>query len=162
MPDCDCRLAGICGLSHLATFHHLNYIVQLFASLAPNSLSFLLWSGVIPHAFTRWVPTTVHWVGHVSNSLNSSGKMHLPGSFIALLPPFLLFGRSSLHHMFGCTNEWFQNLSECWVVVIKGVDLGIFLGIFCSNLTCFSWGLKQIWFCLVAVYVLSHQALKSL
>lgn len=45
IPDGDCRLAGICGISHLATcfttWKLLNYIVQLFVSLAQHSLSFI-------------------------------------------------------------------------------------------------------------------------
>lgn len=44
IPDGDCMLAGICGLSRLATcfttWKLLNYIVQLFVSLAQYSLSF--------------------------------------------------------------------------------------------------------------------------
>lgn len=54
-----CSLAGICGFSCLATCFTtcklLNYIVQLFVSLAQYSLSLLI---AILHAFTRWVPTT--------------------------------------------------------------------------------------------------------
>lgn len=43
IPDGDCRLAGVCGLSRLATcfitWNILNYIVQLFVSLAQFFLS---------------------------------------------------------------------------------------------------------------------------
>lgn len=74
LPDGDCMLAGICGLSRLATcfttWKSLNYIVQLFVSLAQYSVPFIFWFGAILHAFTRWVPTTVHWVSNLLNSLN--------------------------------------------------------------------------------------------
>lgn len=78
-----CSLAGICGFSCLATCFTtcklLNYIVQLFVSLAQYSLSLLI---AILHAFTRWVPTTVHRVSNVLNSLNSFWEMYLPVGFI--------------------------------------------------------------------------------
>lgn len=81
-----CSLAGICGFSCLATCFTtcklLNYIVQLFVSLAQYSLSFLSWFGAILHAFTRWVPTTIHRISNVLNSLNSLREMYLPVSFI--------------------------------------------------------------------------------
>lgn len=75
LPDGDCRLVGICSLSRLATcfttWNTLNYIVQLFVSLAQYSLSFMLWTGAILHGFTRWVSTTVHWGSKLLSSLNT-------------------------------------------------------------------------------------------
>lgn len=75
IPDGDCRLAGVCGLSRLATCfttcNILNDIVQLFVFLAQYSLSFMFWTGAILHGFTRWVPRTVHWESKLLSSLNT-------------------------------------------------------------------------------------------
>lgn len=75
IPDGDCRLAGVCGLSRLATcfttWNILNYIVQLFVSLAQFFLSFMSRTGAVLHGFIRWVSTTVHWGSKLLSSLNT-------------------------------------------------------------------------------------------
>lgn len=61
------------SLSSCHTFHHLEAsklycsIICLLGSIFP----FIFWFSAILHAFTRWVPTTGHWVSNLLNSLNT-------------------------------------------------------------------------------------------